>query len=76
MTNGLRRVNLTVESGRGQELANAYCAHARREAGLRVWDLRLLWQRLGEFGLDWSADPLPPATEAPELPPVELDTGS
>ena len=44
---------------------------------IRVWDLRLLRQRLAQLGLDWEAPPYEPPAANPPLPlRIEVDAGA
>jgi tetratricopeptide (TPR) repeat protein len=40
--------------------------------GLRVWDLRLVRERLAEIGLDWDAPEIPPAAD-PSPAPITIE---
>jgi WD40 repeat protein len=46
-------------------------------SGVRLWDLRLIRERLKEIGLDWELPPYPPAPRDDPAPPVrvEVDLG-
>ena len=38
----------------------------------RMWDLRLIRERLAELGLDWDAPPFPPATPVAANRPLQI----
>ena len=47
-----------------------------RPSHIRVWDLRLLRNRLAQMGLDWDAPPFPPAAPVCHTPiRIEVDLG-
>jgi serine/threonine protein kinase/WD40 repeat protein len=41
-------------------------------AGVQLWDLRLLRRQLGDLGLDWDAPPYPPVKAAPPAEPLSV----
>jgi WD40 repeat protein len=40
---------------------------------VRVWDLRLVRQRLAALNLDWNLPPYPPAPEGPQSKPLRVE---